>query len=450
MRDIDVLFLVEHVDRELDAVTCLVHKLQERFKIMADVRNYYHDFEYSLKRYNPKVVVFPFFYGADHLYPIEYMSRWPTARFVNLAWEQILYKLHQSVKVPRDPVAKNNVFHLCWTTKYRDFVASLGVSQDLLCLTGNPVMKFYDDPYRKYFKTREDLAKTYGIDPVRKWVLFCENYRLHFIPTTISRILVNQQNADPQLLEQARAYCDRSLRQFFAWARELDGENNPLLILRPRPATPHEHMVAFMREAAGACGKSLMIIKTESAREWILAADHVISSHSTTLIEAALADKPIHIFSPEPFPEALEDEWYGFVPTLQDREAFLSAVRRSPMEPTGAPLAAWARTRLLPAGDPFDMIAETIARLHLEAKPHLRPLRPDHEWLWTGRIVIERARKWLQGRRARDRQTDVFGADDVASRLARWRRVLTPSEGLTKIRQHGQPDRRAENLTAST
>ena len=89
MRDIDVLFLVEHVDRELDAVTCLVHKLQERFKIMADVRNYYHDFEYSLKRYNPKVVVFPFFYGADHLYPIEYVSRWPTARFVNLAWEQM-------------------------------------------------------------------------------------------------------------------------------------------------------------------------------------------------------------------------------------------------------------------------------------------------------------------------------------------------------------------------
>ena len=61
-----------------------------------------------------------------------------------------------------------------------------------------------------------------------------------------------------------------------------------------------------------------------------------------TLIEAALAGKPVHRFSPEPFPAALEAEWHSLVPELNDREAFLGAMwakppssqRESPL-PTG-------------------------------------------------------------------------------------------------------------------
>ena len=61
-------------------------------------------------------------------------------------------------------------------------------------------------------------------------------------------------------------------------------------------------MLNFMHRTVQNPNANLKIIKTETAREWILAADHVMSSHSTTLIEAALAGKPIHRFSPEPYP----------------------------------------------------------------------------------------------------------------------------------------------------
>src|SRR6516164_5130403 len=122
MRDIDVLFLVEHIDRELDAVTCVMQRLQSRFGIMADARNFYLDMAYTLRRYNPKMVIFPFFYGADHLQPIAYLSKWPRACFVNMAWEQILVKLDLRMKMPRDDVAKTGVHHLCWSNEHKNFL----------------------------------------------------------------------------------------------------------------------------------------------------------------------------------------------------------------------------------------------------------------------------------------------------------------------------------------
>ena len=439
MRNIDVLFLVEHVDRELDAVTCVMQKLQSRFGITADARNFYLDMAYALRRYNPKIVLFPFFYGADHLQPIAYLSQWPRACFVNMAWEQILVKLDWRMKAPRDDVAKTNVHYLCWSNEHKNFLAHHGVVPANLELVGNPALKFYDLPYRSYFNSRDELARAHRIDPARKWVLFPENYLFAFLSDQSLKELAEQQNADPEFLKQARLYCDRSLKKLFAWANELKGTQDPLLIVRPRPATTRNQMVGFMLGATGSSSENLKIIKAQTAREWILAADHVVSSHSTTLIEAALAGKPIHRFSPEPFPPALESEWHTLVPSLEDKENFLAAVRQTSIRPTGERLANWARTRFFPLGDPFNAIAETIARLYAAAAPHARPSIPDHKCLWPRRTAIEYIRKRIQRlpvlvRHSKGytfaiprRAADIFGANDVAKRLSRWQQVLNIS-----------------------
>ena len=97
MQSVDVLFLVEHVARELDVAACLSAKLKMQFGIEAEIKPYYLNFESNLARYRPGVVVFPFFYGADVFHPTEYLNRWPGATMVNLAWEQILMKVDVGV-----------------------------------------------------------------------------------------------------------------------------------------------------------------------------------------------------------------------------------------------------------------------------------------------------------------------------------------------------------------
>ena len=211
MREINVLFLVEHVARELDVVTCLVQKLRAQFGIDAEVKSYYRDFAYNLEAYIPKIVVVPFFYGADHPYPIKYLARWPEAKFLNLAWEQILMKVDYGMKTPRDDIARERVLHICWTQEYRDFLFSKGVRPDHLFLTGNPVMKLYDPLYKNYFKSRTDLARAHKIDPGRKWVLFPESYQYAFMSEHQLQEVIDQDNADPKLLAEAREYSDRCL-----------------------------------------------------------------------------------------------------------------------------------------------------------------------------------------------------------------------------------------------
>jgi surface carbohydrate biosynthesis protein len=442
MKNIGVLFLVEHIDRELDAVTCITEKLQSKFGIASDVRNYYQDFSYVLRRYNPNVVVFPFFYGADHIFPTTYVERWPNVCFVNMAWEQILAKLDVPMIVPRDEIAKNKINHLCWTNQHHDFLRDYGVPTDHLYLTGNPVMKFYENPYKNYFDTRDQLAQKYGLDSKRKWVLFPENYAAAFYSDRQLQHLVSRENADLEYLREARAYCDRSLKLFFAWTKDLDGENDPVLILRPRPAITLDQMVDFMRRTIGTPGKNLRIIKAGTAREWILAADHVISSYSTTLIEAALAGKMIHMFEPEPLVEGLESEWHRFVPSLTERDNYFNAVRQTEIVKTGAAVAEWARARVFPVGDPLDAIAEVISRLHRAVAPRAGASIPDHHRMQAGQILVERISKFSQRRPVLRRFTrgyrfgpyriaDIFGADDIAARVWRWRAALKSETPVT-------------------
>jgi len=418
MQSVDVLFLVEHVARELDVATCLAAKLKMQFGIEAEVKSYYLNFERNLARYRPAVVVFPFFYGADDFHPTEYLNRWPEATMVNLAWEQILMKVDVGLKTPRDSAARQQVYYACWTPAYRDFLAEHGTPSDHLLLTGNPVMKLYDAPYRSYFETRSVLAKRHGLDQDSKWILFPESYQYAFMPDAQLQSLVETQNADAELLAQARDYSERCLRDLFAWLGDLRAKDDPVFIFRPRPPTAPKQPSRLLRDIVGSRPKNIAIIKSESVREWILAADHVISSHSTTLIEAAVAGKPIHLFSPEIIPPALTAEWHGLVPLLKDKEGFLHALRRHPVEENCGPLADWARGQFA-GDDALDMIATSIAQLFRDGRQKNQARLAPHARATPSRILVEA----MQKLRPRNR-FDAFGSREVARRVSRWQRIL--------------------------
>src|SRR4029077_15650094 len=121
------------------------------------------------------------------------------------------------MKSPRDDTARQRVLHVCWSQKHRDFMSRNGTRGDHLLLTGNPAMKLYDPPYRNYFESRTELGRRHNIDPKQKWVLFPESYQHLFFTKKHMQLLVEQQNADAGLLEEARGYCERCLNALFDW-----------------------------------------------------------------------------------------------------------------------------------------------------------------------------------------------------------------------------------------
>lgn len=450
MTDVDVLLTVEHVDRELDAVACVARMLEEHFDLRVEVRNFYADFPLIASRFRPAVLAVPFFYFKDHPPMQQYVELWPRARILNLAWEQILYAMNQSIKVPSDTFAKQGVRHVCWTKEYRAFLIERGVNEENLVWTGNPVMKFYDLPYRSYFPRREDLAARHGLDPRERWILFPENYRWGFLSDAQVENFV-RLGGERSALVEARDYCRRSLATVLRWLARLCREPNVTVVVRPRPATGIEEVRAFATDVLGRLPPALRIIKDESAREWIMACDHVMSSYSTTLIEAALCGRPVHLVTPEPMPAGLHDEWYDKLPWICSEEEMVKAAGAAHgvrAEQTGLQLAQWARERLLGNGDPIRNIAVALAALHprfagadlaaLLARTNQARVRAYRgpslfaRWMDEGR----KRRMRNAGHHARLRarypgyvfspgkhEKDLFSSGEVRSRVVRWSSV---------------------------
>ena len=65
--------------------------------------------------------------------------------------------------------------------------------------------------------------------------------------------------------------------------------------------------------------------KEESVREWILASDVVISSFSSTLIEAALGGKPAFMVEPVPLIKSFYNAWYDHVARIKNLNEFEKA-----------------------------------------------------------------------------------------------------------------------------
>lgn len=382
-RHVDVLWLVEHVDREFDvAVYCKI-EIERRFGLTVEIANYYTDFESVTTGIIPNVVLVPFFLSAEDVGSREYSRAWPGATLVNLRWEQILYKANNSLKQLRGEVARDVVRHVAWSAESRDELVAQGARSQHVLLTGNPLSSLYERPYRDAFVARTDLAGQHGLDPSRKWLFFPENYRWAFVKdNTLRKMEARGTGIAAEQLSELRAYCLDSLRTVLGWLDAAARDDGWEVIFRPRPSTNTAAMHSLVAGVLPDRAPRLHVIKDQSVREWALASDHVMSSFSTSLIEAALAGKPINTVSPSPVPELLRYDWCDLVQDLGSVDAITAALRDPAEKATYAPTADWARARFQPRGNPIVVLAEEIGRLAtrylVEAMPPV-VLPLDHE-----------------------------------------------------------------------
>ena len=212
-RQVDVLWLVEHVDREFDvAVYCKV-EIERRFGVTVEIANYYTEFERVTTGIVPHVVLVPFFFSADDVGSKQYCGAWPGATLVNLRWEQVLYKANSALKQLRGDVARDVVRHVAWSAANRDELVAQGARPDHVLLTGHPLFSLYERPYRDAFVPRSALAAQHGLDPGRKWLFFPENYRWAFVKdSTLRKLEARGTGITVEQLVELREYCGESLR----------------------------------------------------------------------------------------------------------------------------------------------------------------------------------------------------------------------------------------------
>ncbi len=157
----------------------------------------------------------------------------------------------------------------------------------------------------------------------------------------------------------------------FAGRIRLDGVE---VVFRPRPANSTERIRSFFREHVGEDFGAIHVIKEGSVREWIVASDLVVSSYSTSLIEAAIASGLPTCSSRFPCPRACIAAWYDFAPRACGRPTSSSpCCAAHELEPPCAALVSWATENLLPVADPIRRCVEDLAELCSVGGPRPAP-----------------------------------------------------------------------------
>jgi surface carbohydrate biosynthesis protein len=373
----------------------------------------------------PTVIALPFFSTSRETALQNYLRRWPNANYLNVAWEQILYKGQRNIKAAADDFARHKVIHHAWGQFYRKFLLEHGVTEDNVFLNGNPVYQLYLDPYKQYYRDRSWLASEYGLDEEKRWVFIPENYRWAFQKSGWIKKLAERGGDTLEDLLRMREFSADSLTELLKWCNQTSQNGKLELIFRPKPATMLQEMISFFYERVSETKPACLHFKKgESVREWILASDVVISSFSTTLIEAAIAGKPVFMVEPVPLIEAFHNDWYHHVARIRNEEEFEEACLE---EKTGRnrALKNWAKNEMLADGDPIVGLAGILSQLAGNSLKRA-DLRSEVIALIEGskqltRCVLGRDKDYFN---FRTNENDIFCDDLVHKRTHRWSEVL--------------------------
>lgn len=437
----DIVYFFEHAPRELDVACAVACLLRER-GVRTTIAQWPHGFYRVADMPTPAVVVLPFCYTENSF--ADCLLEWRDAAYFNMSWEQLFYPGNRNAKSPRGPFALNHVIHHAWGASYADWLQDRGVHSDNVFVNGHPAYALYDRPYRGYFDSRSELAEKHGLSRAKRWVFFPENYNWAFYSDQTLRRFIDA-GQDPEHVTQMRDFCDRSVRETLQWCAQVAGTEEAEVIVRPRPATPLPEFRRFAEGVLDAVGAGLHFIQQGSVREWILASDVVVSSHSTSLIEAALAGKPAYMLAPEPMPDALVVDWHRHARRISNAEELKAAVRSGGEDlAESTELAKWARSGMMANGDPISGLADylqelangnrsappPVARRHAAPRGRLGRLGIPRAALFEGRRLLYRQRRRRPSERIEPEYLpDLAGEEEVEERIQKWSTLLLRAPG---------------------
>jgi hypothetical protein len=438
-QNVDILLFVEHVARELDIACAIKYLLDKRHGISLKIASIVFDLENTLERWQPQVVALPYCYEADTFGIRRILPVWSNAVFLNLSYEQIFHKINKDYKMPQDTFAREHVLHHAWGDFYAEYLQSHGVPRENIAVNGNPSYTLYRPPYCAYFEPRTDLAKRYGLDEGKRWIFIPENYGRAFVSEGKLREYI-RLGSDEAEVYQHRDFDLASLRGAIQWWIQAAKQGTVELIVRPRPATPKARFVKACLEVGGEIPQHLHFIKDGTVREWGLASDIIVSSYSTTLIEAAVANKSIYMLMPSPFPRFLHQEWCDLVPKIESLSAFLQVTTNSELVATGEPLKTWAERTMMSRGDAISNLVDLLASVYRGERPVPTPpgiagipiptpkfsASAKRTRILRGRTRRRLARVWrrIRGQPGDGHEKDDFHPSDVVRRASKWTQVL--------------------------
>lgn len=328
---VDILFLVEHRDRELDFICAIAKKLKEKYGLKIAIGSLLFDTFIAALFVRPKIIAVPFCYKESNFPIFLFRAIYGDGiTYVNFNLEQILSPVNKDYKKPGDEFVRIVLKHFCWGRAFREFLTENKVANENIFLTGNPITSLLvEKACKSKQQLKNSLAEHFKLPKDSKWFFFPINCGWGFMDDyqVYSRI---KEGYDKEKALTYRSYVNDTFNIFLNWIDKAKNEiknQNIVIILRPHPSVSVEQHKERFKEIIGYVPDYVYILKDLTAKEWLIVSDACYTNFSTVALDAGLIGKPTFLLEPKPFPSFIDTDWYGAYPKLKTLEEFRNSLR---------------------------------------------------------------------------------------------------------------------------
>lgn len=314
-KEVDVIFFVEHKDRELESIKLIAEKLKEQGKSSLILSVYFH--VHYLYLYKAKTFVFPYLINQND-WPVSLVYRMygDSVEYINMNWEQLISKVNEEYKKPQDNFVKKKVKHISWDENFKNYLINNGVLDENIQITGNPANEVLYNLLDKKDEWRLKLAQEFELDTSKKWLFMPMNYGWAFSSDSLINAKIKKGYPEDKAWMH-REYSQKCLNQFMFFIEKLSKDYDYEIIVRPHPSITEDDYKKVFNETIEYIPKNVHLNKAHSIREWIVSSDIVGSSWSTSVWDAYNVGKPVFLFTPFKRPEWLDVWWNDEVVNLE-------------------------------------------------------------------------------------------------------------------------------------
>ena len=313
----DVQIVYEHVERELYNAFLIKFELEKRGYDVLITR---WD-ELRIPSFNtPKLIILPWLFGDHNLDRLRKTYFKKFYKVLNLQYEQVTSQLWLDIgyHVPSDK--GRNASILCWGNYRKQILLDEGISPDNVVVIGDIRQDFTKPEFKKFFKSKEELSKEFGIPLDHEWNLFVSSFSF-----------TNQEEESRIYFEDLMGkdnyekWCQcniESQKIVLEWIKQFIKENpDHEFIYRPHPSEVKENDFSMLKELDDLYLNFHFIFKY-SVQDWILNSDFINFWFSTSIVECYSLNKPCNILRPVEIDEYFDVPFYINANHITDYESF--------------------------------------------------------------------------------------------------------------------------------
>ena len=277
----DCLIFYELVERSYENDLLIKLEMERRGYSVKLVNMYWKDFWKSFF-YHPKIYVVPSCRDTNVMSSL--CSPWyKRAAWVNLQEEQIGFSSEADIAIFLPQGRAKEAAHLCWGQNATGFMERAGVKSENIIPSGPIQFDLCNPRFKAYFYDREYLAREFGLDVNKRWILFASDF------CTISECQTEESLKDKmekfgdfwKTMYDYETDCAEMLTQW--WDRYLTAHKDTVFIYRPHPS---EYKNIKLIEELNARHENFVCIKKYSIKQWIHVVDVFTTWISSSVMEA--------------------------------------------------------------------------------------------------------------------------------------------------------------------